>query len=332
MSSYKHLTLKDRECILLGVTLNDSYQVIAEKIGCSKATVSREVTRNGGRDAYSAVKAQESYQRRRLKSRRPRLLTDLKLRDFVLRCIVQYQWSPEQISGRLLHENSGWRISYNTIYRGIERDNLGIKRKSRGARGFARKLRHRGKTRKVKGTINERRGRFNDVPSVHERPVSCDNRSWFGHWEGDTVRGKTGRSALVTLVDRKSRYLLSQRVSKANAKNVTQAMIDLLHTVTPKRVRTLTPDRGTEFARYREVSQELGIPVYFPDPHAPQQRGTNENTNGLIREYFPKGTDLDQLTDQDICQFIETLNNRPRKVLGWKSPSEIFFGIKLRLT
>ncbi|MDN6029397.1 MAG: IS30 family transposase [Lactobacillus sp.] len=286
MSPYNHLTLKDRECILLGVTLNDTYQVIAEKIGCSKATVSREIKRNGGRKAYSAVKAQENYQGRRLKSRRPRLLTDLKLRDFVLHCIVQRQWSPEQISGRLVHENSEWHVSYNTIYRGIERDNLGIKRKNHEARGFARKLRH---------------------------------------------RGKTGRSALVTLVDRKSRYLLSQRVPKVNAKNVTQAMIDLLHTVTPKRVRTLTPDRGTEFAGYREVSQELSIPVYFPDPHAPQQRGTNENTNGLIREYFPKGTDLDQLTDQDIDKFVRDLNHRPRKVLGWKSPFEVFFGTKLRL-
>ncbi|EYR71058.1 transposase IS30 [Lactiplantibacillus plantarum WHE 92] len=270
----------------MGVTLNDTYQVIAEKIGCSKATVSREIKRNGGLKAYSAVKAQENYQGRRLKSRRPRLLTDLKLRDFVLHCIVQRQWSPEQISGRLVHENSEWHVSYNTIYRGIERDNLGIKRKNHEARGFARKLRH---------------------------------------------RGKTGRSALLTLVDRKSRYLLSQRVPKVNAKNVTQAMIDLLHTVTPKRVRTLTPDRGTEFAGYREVSQELSIPVYFPDPHAPQQRGTNENTNGLIREYFPKGTDLDQLTDQDIDKFVRDLNHRPRKVLGWKSPFEVFFGTKLRL-
>lgn len=141
----------------MGVTLNDTYQVIAEKIGCSKATVSREIKRNGGRKAYSAVKAQENYQGRRLKSRRPRLLTDLKLRDFVFHCIVQRQWSPEQISGRLVHENSEWHVSYNTIYRGIERDNLGIKRKNHEAHGFARKLRHRGKTRKVKGTIKERR-------------------------------------------------------------------------------------------------------------------------------------------------------------------------------
>ncbi|GEO72152.1 hypothetical protein LZY01_13200 [Levilactobacillus zymae] len=108
-------------------------------------------------------------------------------------------------------------------------------------------------------------------------------------------------------------------------------MIDLLHTTTPKRVRTLTPDRGTEFSGYREVSQELNIPVYFPNPYAPQQRGSNENTNGLIREYFPKGTDLDQLTDQDIDKFVRDLNNRPRKVLGWKSPFKVLFETKSRL-
>src|SRR5699024_10013620 len=269
---------------------------------------------------------------RRLKSRRPRLLTDLKLRDFVLHCIVQRQWSPEQISGRLVHENSEWHVSYNTIYRGIQRDNLGIKRKNHEARGFARKLRHRGKTRKVKGTIKERRGRFNDVPSVHERPVSCENRSWFGHWEGDTVRGKTGRSALVTLVDRKSRFLLSERVTKVNADNVKDVMASLLGSQPSKRVRTITPDRGTEFTRYQQLAKELNAKIYFPDPHAPQQRGTNENTNGLIREYFPKNTDLDLQSDEQIEAFVTQLTNRPRKVLGWKTPSEVYLDKKLHLS
>lgn len=132
MSPYTHLTLKDRECILLGVTLHHTYQVIADQIGCSKATVSREIKRNGGRGAYSAVKAQQNYQQRRLKSRRLRVLENLKLRDFVLHCILQRQWSPEQIAGRLSLENSNWHISYNTIYRGIERNNLGVKRKVMG--------------------------------------------------------------------------------------------------------------------------------------------------------------------------------------------------------
>ncbi|NLR33196.1 IS30 family transposase [Levilactobacillus tujiorum] len=331
MSLYNHLTLKDREIILVGLKLKQSYQEISTEIGCSKATISREVQRNGGRENYSAVQAQKAYQQRRINSRRPRILSDPGIREFVIKCIINYHWSPEQISGRLSHENSKWVISYNTIYRGIERDNLGVPLKSHGARGIARKLRHRGKTRKVKGTINERRGRFNDAASIHDRPLSAENRSRFGHWEGDTVRGKTGHSALVTLVDRKSRFLLSQRVSKVNSRLVYQAILNLLAEVTPKRIKTLTPDRGTEFAKYHELINELDIPVYFPDPHSPQQRGTNENTNGLIREYFPRNTDLDELSDIVIAKFVQDLNNRPRKVLGWKSPAEVFFGQSLHL-
>ncbi len=204
--------------------------------------------------------------------------------------------------------------------------------KSHGARELPRLLRHRGKTRKIKGTINERRGRFNDVPSIHDRPRSAENRSWFGHWEGDTVRGETGHSALVTLVDRKSRYLLSKRTANAKADTVRDVMIELLGALPANRVRTVTPDRGREFARYRELAERLNTKVFFPDPHAPQQRGTNENTDGLIREYFPKNTDLDLQSDQEIETYIEQLNNRPRKVLGWKTPSEVFMGKKLHLS
>ena len=331
MSLYRHLTLKDRELILVGVNLKQTLREMATLIGCSKATVSREIRRNGNYGNYSAVQAQENYQKRRLKSRRSRILSNSELQDFVVKKLVKLHWSPEQISGRLVHENSHWAISYNTIYRGIEHDNLGVPLKSHNARGLARKLRHRGKTRKIKGTVKERRGRFNDVSSIHERPISAENRSRFGHWEGDTVRGKTGRSALVTIVDRKSRFLLSQRVPKAGSQFVFQAILNLFAEVTPKRVRSFTPDRGSEFSKYHELMKELEIPVFFPDPHAPQQRGTNENTNGLIREYFPKGTDLDELSDIDIAKFVQELNNRPRKVLGWKTPAEAFLGQTLHL-
>ncbi len=196
MNLYTHLTLKDREQILLGIAAKETCQVIADQIGYSKATVSREIKRNGCRADYSSVDAQKNYQQHSLKSCRPRLLTNLELRNFVLECVLYRHWSPGQIAGRLSFEHSDWKISYNTIYRGIRLNNLGVKTKSHGARGFARKLRHRGKTRKVKDTINERHGRFNDVPLIHDRPVSCKNRTRFGHWEGDTVRGKTGRSAL----------------------------------------------------------------------------------------------------------------------------------------
>lgn len=332
MSPYKHLTLKERETVLLGLNNGLTQEVIAKSLGRSKSTVSREISRNGGWQNYSVAEAQTRYQKVREHSRRPRILEDDQVRKSVVRYIIELKWSPEQIAGRLRHENSPIQISYPTIYRGIYRDNLGVPLKSHGARGIARWLRHRGKTRNVKGTVKERRGRFNDAPSIHDRPLSAENRSWFGHWEGDTVRGKTGHSALVTLVDRKSRYLLSKRVTKVNASQVEKTMAALLSEQPRGRVRTVTPDRGSEFAHYQELTQELAIKVFFPDPHAPQQRGTNENTNGLIREYFPKGTDLDLLNVQDISAFVEQLNNRPRKALGWKTPSEVYLGKKLHLS
>ncbi len=241
MSPYTHLTLKDRESILLGISTGKTLDTIAKEIGRSKSTVSREIARNGGWRNYSAATAQYRYRRVRLASRRPRILDRPGTRDAVIRYITVLHWSPEQIAGRLSLEGSPIRISYSTIYRGIYLDNLGVPLKSHGARGLPRLLRHRGKTRKIKGTINERRGRFNDVPSIHDRPRSAENRSWFGHWEGDTVRGKTGHSALVTLVDRKSRYLLSKRTANAKADTVRDVMIELLGALPANRVRTVTP-------------------------------------------------------------------------------------------
>ena len=331
MSPYKHLTLEDRETILLGVHSGFTQQYIAKQIGCSKSTVSRELKRNGGRVNYSVSEAEARYHQVRMHSRRPRLLTQAPLQNLVITYIVERHWSPEQISARLKYENSSWRISYNTIYRGIYLNNLGVPLKIHGARGLPRLLRHRGKTRKVKGTVREHRGRFNDAPSIHDRPISAQNRSRYGYWEGDTVRGKVGRTALVTLVERRSRFLVSQRVPKANSDYVKDVIIEALGKLPSNRVLTITPDRGTEFAKYDEVSQKLDAKIYFPDPHAPQQRGTNENTNGLIREYFPRNTDLDDLSEEEIQAFVEQLNNRPRKVLGWQTPSEVFMGKKLHL-
>lgn len=145
------------------------------------------------------------------------------------------------------------------------------------------------------------------------------------------MRGKVGKAGLVTLVDRRSRYLIAERVPKVNSSFVAKAVIAGLSVLPNGRVRTLTPDRGTEFAKYAEIASVLKASLYFPDPHAPQQRGSNENTNGLIREYFPRNTDLDLLTGQEIRDFIDQLNNRPRKVFGWKTRSEVFFGKKLHL-
>lgn len=326
MSPYHHLTLSQREVILVGIKTNKKVADIATEADCSKATVYREIARNGGRSEYSAARGQGRYVKQRAHSHRPRILAqDDQLRAMIVEYIVEFQWSPEQIAGRLAYETGEKKISFPTIYRGIALDNLGVPRTSHGARGIARQLRHHGKTRRVKGTVNERRGKFHDVRAITERPAGAQNRTRFGHWEGDTVRGKTGGAALVTLVDRRARYLLLGKVPKVTAANVRDCLLDLLSTVPTQRRRSLTPDRGKEFARYQDVEEELGIPVFFPDPHAPYQRGTNENTNGLIREYFPKNTALEALSETDIETIIDSLNNRPRKVLGWRTPAEVFF-------
>lgn len=330
MSLYKHLTLKEREMILKGLLNNLSYQEISQKIGCSKSTISREISRNGGKENYSIVNAQRRYIRKRKNCHRPRILSEGPLRDLVIRCILLRNWSPEQISNRLKHEGKQ-TLSYNTIYRAIYKDNLGIKLESHGARGIALKLRHGGKSRHTKTMIDNRGRRFWDAPSIHSRPRSVQNRSRFGHWEADTVRGKTGKAALITLVDRKSRFLLAQRVEKVNSKLVCQGIIELLGTVSPNKVLSITPDRGSEFTKYKEFREVLGVKVYFPDPHSPHQRGTNENTNGLLREYFPRNIDIDKLSEPEIEQVIDQLNHRPRKVLGWKSPYEVFYGVSLHL-
>ena len=232
------------------------------------------------------VNAHHRYIRKRKKCRKPRILSKGPLRDLVIRCILLKKWSPEQISNRLKYEGKQ-TLSYNTIYRVIYKDNLGIKIESHGARGIALKLRHVG-DRHTKITTDNRGRRFWDALLIHSRPRSVQNRSRFGHWEADTVRGKTGKAALITLIDRKSRFLLAQRIEKVNSKLVCQGIIELLETMSPNKVLSITPDRGVEFTKYKEFSESLGANIYFPDPHSLHQRGTNENTNGLLSEYFPR--------------------------------------------
>ncbi|WCZ17834.1 IS30 family transposase [Lacticaseibacillus paracasei] len=303
------ITLIERSQIEL--MQHHTIQYIAATLGRSRISIRHELHRCPEGD-YCAIIAQDHADTCWHRCGRHSILTP-KLKRMVTEKL-NLGWSPEMV-GYAVH------CAPHTIYHWIYQRQVDFQ---------PSQLFDHGKRHKRRQDL---RSRYNQAvgTSIEIRSESANRRTEKGHLEMDTVRGKIGRSGLVSLVDRKSRYLLSERVPKVNAKNVTQAMIDLLHTVTPKRVRTLTPDRGTEFAGYREVGKELGISVYFPDPHAPQQRGTNENTNGLIREYFPKGTDLDELTDQDIAKFVRNLNNRPRKVLGWKTPSEVFFGKKLHL-
>lgn len=333
MSHYTHLSIEERESLLLGIGEGQSIREIAKELRRSPSTLSREIKRNcKNRESYSPNQATKNYRKRRKKCCRQRILKNALAKELVQRLFLEQQWSPEQIDNRLKLEKNKIQVSYSTIYRSIYLGDLETGKLSHGQRGVARKLRHRGKTRHKKGN-EERRGKIVISHPIEERPEEAQKRTELGHWEADTVAGKTGSSCMVTLVDRKSRFLLGNRISRKAAADVEQGMIALLITLPPEFRRSVTPDRGKEFNNHPRISAALeDIPFYFPKPHAPWERGTNENTNGLIREYCPKSVDLNSFDASYFDEFIDKMNHRPRKCLGWKSPAEVFFDTVLHLT
>ncbi|MFT8871053.1 MAG: IS30 family transposase [Sporolactobacillus sp.] len=331
MSHYHHLSPFERESILKNVALGQSIRVIAALLKRSPATVSRELARNAPqKERYSAVRAEENYQARRKACHRQPLLRHAALRDRVQDLILEHHWSPEQIAQRLAFEQSPWRISCTTLYRGIERHLLDTSDRQPGQRGLARHLRHRGKSRHSKGYV-EHRGKIDYGLSIEDRPAAATTRRVIGHWEADTVLGKLGTDCLVTCVDRATRFLLVAKAARKTAQAVTGKLIGLLGALPEEQRQSVTPDRGKEFAWYARITEKLGVPFYFPAPHAPWQRGSNENTNGLLREYFPKGHDLAQDSDAAIQSVVDELNHRPRKCLGWRTPYEAFYHQVLHL-
>lgn len=332
MSYYKHLNINERESIFLMQSKGMSFRQIAKELNRSVSTISRELSKNSSRrKAYSPSKATKNYLKRRKKCRRKFILSDLKVKEKVQYLFLEKQWSPEQISNRLKHENSPISISYTTIYRGIYSGLLEVKTLNWKERGVARKLRHRGKTRHSKGKI-ETRGKIQISNHIESRPKGANSRCEVGHWEIDTVLGKINTGCLVTLADRKTRYYIAERVERQSSKDVSEKLIEIISKLDSNKVKTFTSDRGKEFSKHSIVTKETGIPFYFAKPHAPWQRPTNENFNGLLREYMPKGSDFTSFSDEDINSFVFKLNTRPRKCLNWKTPAEVFFKKVLHLT
>lgn len=300
---------------------------IASALGRHKSTISRELDRNiCGKNApnqyYRASTAQTRYLNRRKACRRTRILDCKEIFDLVSTKFLEEQWSPEQIEGRLKLEG-GPTISDSTIYRGIKdgRFNRCI-----DGRKAARRLRHRGKRRKSPGS--EKRGKIKISHAISERPEEASNRERIGDWEGDTVIGKPGGACLLTLVDRKSGLLIGGKVQKRQSELVSKAMIRALR---HHPNHSVTLDRGSEFAKHDIVTKKLGVEIYFAMPHHPWQRGTNENTNGLLREYFPKGYSLKSTSSKEVRSVYDKINRRPRKRLGYRTPYEVYYGEALRL-
>ncbi|MEW7354109.1 IS30-like element IS30 family transposase [Escherichia coli] len=317
-----HLTLSEREEIRAGLSAKMSIRAIATALNRSPSTISREVQRNRGRRYYKAVDA-NNRANRMAKRPKPCLLDkNLPLRKLVLEKL-EMKWSPEQISGwlrRTKPRQKTLRISPETIYKTLyfrSREalhHLNIQHLRR-----SHSLRHgRRHTRKgERGTINI----VNGTP-IHERSRNIDNRRSLGHWEGDLVSG-TKNSHIATLVDRKSRYTIILRLRDKDSVSVNQALTDKFLSLPSELRKSLTWDRGMELARHLEFTVSTGVKVYFCDPQSPWQRGTNENTNGLIRQYFPKKTCLAQYTQHELDLVAAQLNNRPRKTLKFKTPKEI---------
>lgn len=337
MSHYNHLSIEEREKLYLMRGQGMSLRRIAEVLGRASSTISRELKRNcSKRHPYSPSKAQKYYYRRRTLCGRKHILSAPEKRERVRRLIQEAYWSPEEISNRLRLEGDALRLSCVSIYRAINAGlfdtNKRMAGRSRKMR-FAYHLRRKGKKKHAKGDANRQGQHYRTASKIADRPAEAANRTEIGHFEADTVIGKRGGECLVSLVDRKSRLTLALKMPDGSAKTTRDAMIELLGRLPSDKLKSITPDRGAEFALYQDVSAAFdNIPFYFADPHSPWQRGTNENTNGLIREYLPKGFDMACVSDEDIAGFITLLNLRPRKCLGWRSPFEVFFSLLLHLS
>ncbi|HDO1331857.1 TPA: IS30 family transposase [Aeromonas veronii] len=317
-----HLTLSEREEIRAGLSAKMSIRDIARALNRSPSTISREVQRNRGRRYYKAVDANNRANRMAKRPKACLLEQNSRLRELVLEKL-ELKWSPEQISGwlkRTMPRQKTMQISAETSYKTLyfrsrsALHHLLVKHLRR-----SHSLRH-GKRHTRKGE----RGTINIVNgiSIHERSRHIDNRRTFGHWEGDLVSG-TNNSHIATLVDRKSRYTIILKLSGKDAGSVNQAITEKFKTLPRKLRQSLTWDRGMELAKHLEFTANTGVKVYFCDTQSPWQRGTNENTNGLIRQYFPKKTCLAQYSQQELDTVAAQLNSRPRKILKFKTPKEV---------
>lgn len=318
MRTYHQLTQAQRYQIYALRKTKHSLAEIAEVIGVHKCSVSRELKRNQGKRGYRPQQAHDLALGRRSKAL-PRITAEVwRLVERLLR----QDWSPEQISGRLKKEQ-GLQISHEWIYHHI----LANKRASGD---LYKHLRCQKKRRKRYGTY-DRRGKLPNCRSIEERPAIVNTRKRLGDWEVDTILGRKHKQAIVTLTERKSRFTVVSKVKRRTAQAVRKQVCRMLLPFKPK-VHTLTSDHGKEFADHEQIAETLDLKFYFAHPYAAWERGTNENTNGLLRQYFPKKSDFQSVSNRALEQTMTRLNFRPRKTLRFKTPFEVFYFSSVALT
>jgi IS30 family transposase len=313
------LSLAEREEISIGLQTDESMCAVARRLRRSSSTISREVANNGGRRRYRAAAADRAADRRACRPKVAKLAHRSRLRDEV-EAMLDMQWSPQQISARLIVEfpdDLSMRVSHETIYQSLFVQSRGALRKELTA------CLRTGRTRRRPHGRKSMRGQIKDMVVISERPAEIEDRAVPGHWEGDLIVGAYGRSAIVTLVERQTRYVLLGHIeTDKTTVAVCAAIAAQIQTLPEHLAKSLTWDRGKELAGHASFSVATGADVYFCDPHSPWQRGSNENTNGLLRQYFPKTSDLSVHDQARLNHVAYELNRRPRQTLDWANPSE----------
>lgn len=316
------LTLAEREDISRSVAAGQSIRSIATSLGRAPSTISREIKRNGGQECYRASQADQAAWDRACRPKICKLAENRTLAHIVANKL-QLLWSPEQIAGWLKHiypDDTSRQVSHETIYRSLFIQARGALRKEllahlRRTRVMRRSRHHTQKT--------DSHGRILDTVSISERPATVEDRAVPGHWEGDLLCGSKS-SQIATLVERQSRYVMLVKLTAKDTETVTNALIKNARKLPQELYKSLTWDRGKEMAAHKRFTLATDIKVYFCDPHHPWQRGTNENTNGLLRQYFPKGIDLSAYSQAKLNAVARKLNERPRKTLNYETPAERF--------
>jgi IS30 family transposase len=319
---YKQLQSEDRVTLASLKQQGWGVRQIARELGRSPGTISRELSRNASMGGYASKPAQQAMARRR-KAGRPAAKLDVhSVLWSVTRTCLSWLWSPRQIARTLRHmwpEDTTMHVSHETIYTTIYAHPRGELRKQ-----LVSCLRQGKSNRRPRAGGEDRRGKMADMVSIHVRPPEVNDRLMPGHWEGDLIKGALNQSAVGVLVERTTGLVLLAKMKDATAASALEAFTLKLRSIAAPLRKTLTYDQGREMARHTELSALTGIMVYFCDPHSPWQRGTCENTNGLLRQYMPKGTDLSVYSQAQLDAFADSLNNRPRERHDFRSPIHIF--------
>ena len=318
--SRRALTLAEREDISRGIASGSSLRVVAQGMGRACSTISREVARHGGRAQYRATEADQQAWNSALRPKPCRLATHSELQQIVASKLMQ-DWSPEQISGWLKQsypDDEGLRVSHETIYR-----SLFIQARGALKQELVRHLRSKRRIRRSRHASihGHSQGKIVDAISIRERPAEVEDRAVPGHWEGDLLRG-AGNSHVITLVERRSRFCMLMKTPGKDSSTVVAVLSQHVGQLPAELRRSLTWDRGLEMAQHKTFTMATDMQVYFCDPQSPWQRGSNENTNGLLRQYLPKNADLSRFSQSELDEIALRLNTRPRQTLGFRTPAD----------